>query len=383
MQNPPQHSANGLQALQKGNMREAFTTLSEAFAAGSGDKATLLGLAISARAIKRHDVSLQMADLLLKLESGNVEALILKADALAATGDQRQAAAHYVIAVQAAPPPAQMTSELAADVERARKECAAAAAQYEGFLRSNIRDLGLFDGSGQARGEQALDILFGRKQIYYQQPEKFYFPELPQIQFYDPSDFPWTRDLIEKTEVIRAELEAILASPDNFEAYVPAVSKTPHLRDNSLMGNEDWGACHLIKDGVQVEKNASRCPATLKALKAVPAPNVPGKSPMAIFSRFKPGAHLPPHMGLMNTRIICHLPLIAPDGCRIRVGNQERQWRVGEMLIFDDSIEHEAINAGKSDRTILLFDIWRPELSEDDRAFISAVFEAIEEFGVF
>ncbi|NOX94447.1 MAG: aspartyl/asparaginyl beta-hydroxylase domain-containing protein [Alphaproteobacteria bacterium] len=383
MENLSQSSEDGLLALQKGDMRYAFSKLSEAFAKGADDENTLLGLAISAREIERHDISLQMAGRLLELESGNVEALILKADALAATGDQRQAAAHYVIAVQAAPPPAQMNSQLASEVERARKECATAAVQYEEFLRSNIRDLGLYDGSGRARGEQALDILFGGKQIYYQQPEKFYFPELPQVQFYDPSDFPWTRDLIAKTEVIRAELEAILASPDNFEAYVPAVSKTPHLRDNALMGNEDWGAFHLLKDGVQVEKNARRCPATIEALKAVPAPNVPGKSPMALFSRFKPGAHLPPHTGLMNTRIICHLPLIAPDGCRIRVGNQERQWRMGEMLIFDDSIEHEAVNAGKSQRVILLFDIWRPELSEDDRAFISAVFEAIEEFGVF
>ena len=149
------------------------------------------------------------------------------------------------------------------------------------------------------------------------------------------------------------------------------------------MGNADWGAFHLMKDGVIVEENAKRCPSTMKALETVPRPTVKGKSPIALFSRLKPGAHIPPHTGLMNTRIICHLPLIVPAGCSIRVGNQERSWKMGEMLIFDDSIEHEARNAGASERVILLFDIWRPELSEDERTFISTVFEAIEDYGVF
>ncbi len=226
--------------------------------------------------------------------------------------------------------------------------------------------------------------MFGRKQIFYQQPEKFYFPELPQIQFYDHTEFAWTKDLIAQTDTIRSELEKVLESQDGFEPYVPATSTaTPHLRDNALMGNADWGAFHLMKDGVTVEKNAQRCPATMNALANVPRPNVRGKSPIALFSRLKAGAHIPPHTGLMNTRIICHLPLIVPAGCSIRVGNQERSWQMGEMLIFDDSIEHEARNAGTSERVILLFDIWRPELSEDERSFISTVFEAIEDYGVF
>jgi aspartyl/asparaginyl beta-hydroxylase (cupin superfamily) len=383
MANSSHSSTDGLLALQTGDMRQAFSILSDALAKGEDDQNTLLGLAIAARGIERHDISLQMADRLLVRESENIEALILKADALAATGNQRKASEVYLIVAQIAPPPVQLGERLAAEVDRARQECADAAVRYEEFLRSRVRDLGLFDGSGQARGEQALDVLFGRKQIYYQQPEKFYFPELPQIQFYDPSDFPWTDDLIAKTDTIRAELEAILSDDDGFEPYVPESSTAPHLRTNALMGNENWGAFHLRKDGLVIEKNASRCPATMEAISHAPAPVVRGKSPLALFSRLKPGAHLPPHSGLMNTRIICHLPLIIPEGCRIRVGNQDRQWRLGEMLIFDDSIEHEAQNAGQSDRVILLFDIWRPELSEDDRAFIAAVFEAIEEFGVF
>jgi aspartyl/asparaginyl beta-hydroxylase (cupin superfamily) len=37
---------------------------------------------------------------------------------------------------------------------------------------------------------------------------------------------------------------------------------------------------------------------------------------------------------------------------------------VGKALIFDDSIEHEAINDSDKPRVVLIFDIWNPLLSE-------------------
>ena len=163
---------------------------------------------------------------------------------------------------------------------------------------------------------------------------------------------------------------------------MPRDSNAPHVSSHALAGNLDWGAFHLFKDGLIQEENARLCPKTMEALKAAPTPSVRGKCPVALFSRLRPGTRIPPHHGLMNSRLICHLPLIAPKGCVLRVGNQERVWRIGEMLIFDDSIEHEAYNPTSKDRIVLLFDIWRPELSEDERRFISALFEAIEEFGV-
>ena len=46
-------------------------------------------------------------------------------------------------------------------------------------------------------------------------------------------------------------------------------------------------------------------------------------------------------------------------------------------LIFDDSIEHEAKNDGPQRRVVLLFEIWRPEVPEEDRAAIARIFQAI------
>ena len=68
------------------------------------------------------------------------------------------------------------------------------------------------------------------------------------------------------------------------------------------------------------------------------------RCPNILFSRLRPGAKIPPHNGMINTRLIGHLPLIIPEDCGFRVGNSTRTWNVGEAFLFDDTIEHEAWN---------------------------------------
>ena len=67
-------------------------------------------------------------------------------------------------------------------------------------------------------------------------------------------------------------------------------------------------------------------------------------------------------------------------GCNLRVGNEVREWIDGVPLVFDDSIEHEARNAGDQSRTVLLFEIWRPEINEEERAALADIFAAIGDF---
>jgi aspartyl/asparaginyl beta-hydroxylase (cupin superfamily) len=51
-----------------------------------------------------------------------------------------------------------------------------------------------------------------------------------------------------------------------------------------------------------------------------------------------------------------------------------RTWEEGKLLIFDDTIEHEAWNDSGEDRIVLIFDIWRPELSERERRELTLLF---------
>jgi aspartyl/asparaginyl beta-hydroxylase (cupin superfamily) len=126
-----------------------------------------------------------------------------------------------------------------------------------------------------------------------------------------------------------------------------------------------------------VEENAGRCPLIMRLLELPPIPRIKRRSPMALISILRPGTHIPPHTGMLNTRLICHIPLVVPPGCRLRVGAETRDVVEGKAMIFDDSIEHEAWNDGDAVRAVLLFEIWRPEISEDEKVALTAMFEAV------
>jgi len=148
-----------------------------------------------------------------------------------------------------------------------------------------------------------------------------------------------------------------------------------------MTDNMDWSAFFLWKNGKAVAENAVRCPKTMRALENIPQCMIPGRTPSILFSQLRPGAHIPPHNGYINARLICHLPLIVPDQCRFRVGNDTRAWKKGEAFVFDDTIEHEAWNNSGETRVILLFEIWRPELDEEERGFVSNLIQAIDSHG--
>ncbi len=147
-----------------------------------------------------------------------------------------------------------------------------------------------------------------------------------------------------------------------------------------MLNNPAWSAFYLWKNGEPVAANVERCPSVMRALRNVPLSVVPNRSPSILFSLLKPGAHIPPHNGLVNTRLICHLPLIVPGRCRFRVGNEVREWVTGRSWVFDDTIEHEAWNDSDQTRVILLFDVWRPELSAEEQSLVVQLFEAIDAY---
>jgi aspartyl/asparaginyl beta-hydroxylase (cupin superfamily) len=179
---------------------------------------------------------------------------------------------------------------------------------------------------------------------------------------------------------MRAELEALLEDEGAFTPYVEG-NATRANRGHALLNDPRWSALHLWRDGQPVAENVRRCPQTMAALALAPMPRIVGRSPSALFSMLRPGTHIPPHWGMLNTRLICHIPLIVPTGCRLRVGNHERTVEFGRAMIFDDSINHEAWNDSDETRVVLLFEVWRPELDEAERRALTAMYESIGLYG--
>jgi len=311
----------------------------------------------------------------LALDPRNLQALIFKGDQLANAGDARAAASFYRAALNAAPPPDRVATDLRLELARAQRACDAYAAQFEQALRGAVRA----DGDQSARFAQSLDILFGRRQVYFQQPRNYFFPELPQVQFFERGLFPWMDDLEAAADAIRAELVEVMREDSAFKPYVEVDPRRPRP-DAAMAGNPDWSAFYLWKYGERVAENAARCPRTMEAVARLPLVHMRNRSPSVLFSLLRPGAHIPPHTGMVNTRLICHLPLIVPGECLFRVGNETRRWVEGRTWAFDDTIEHEAWNRTHATRVILLFEVWRPELTPRERELVSAMFAAIDDF---
>jgi aspartyl/asparaginyl beta-hydroxylase (cupin superfamily) len=248
-------------------------------------------------------------------------------------------------------------------------------------LLAVLKEAGFGSARSSRRFGQSIDLLLGRKSLFVQSPTAFYFPELPQRQFYEREEFPWLAELEGQAPVIRSELEAVVRVGAGLRPYLETEANRPALDFGALAGSLDWSAYDIIKFGVVSAEGSSACPRTLEAVELAPLCRSAGRTPSVLFSLLKPGAHILPHAGYTNARLICHLPLIVPEHCALRVGNETRTWTEGQALIFDDSIEHEAWNRGDALRAVLIFDIWRPELTEEERALVSSVLSAVGTFG--
>ena len=368
-------------SLQTGRDQEARASFEELIAEIGLDATGWLAYAHCCFRLEDPDAAINALDRSLDLEPNNLRALLLKADCLEESGESRQAMEYY----QACLGLTSGISELPPDVEqglaRARQAVERKNREYRRFLDEKMRQDSIDAEFRRSRFSQSLDLMLGEKEIYYQEPRRYYYPGLPQIQFYEAEDFDWSAPLMAATDVIREELLAVMNDPGNFAPYLQGDSNHLGQYDPGLLNNRDWGALYLWEHGHLLPQSQQRFPATLEALAQVPMPVIPAQAPMALFSRLAPRTRIPPHNGVLNTRLICHLPLIVPENCgALRVGNEQRPWKEGELLIFDDSIQHEAWNDSDEERVVLLFEVWRPELDDEERRLVSWLLAAVKEY---
>jgi len=362
----PGLTAAGFAALRRGDPTAARSFFDQAIATGTADAAVWFGLSRVHRALGASAEESSALDRALHLDARHVPALIAKGDWFASAHDRRATTAYYSAAIKLAASQPSLPPEWQAEIKRIEAASARLAREYEEHLIAALTAKGL-GSPGSERFAHAVDLLLGKRQIYPQQPKYFYFPELPQIQFFNRREFPWVDALEGATAAIVTELRSVLDAGTGTVPYLRRDANRPAFDNRGLLDNPNWSAYFLIKDGALVPENAARCPRTLAALRDVPLCRIEGRTPSVLFSLLQPGMRIPPHHGFLNPRVICHLPLIVPANCGLRVGNETRTWRSGEVVVFDDTIEHEAWNGSQELRAVLLFDVWRPERTAQAR----------------
>jgi aspartate beta-hydroxylase len=363
-----------IEALRRGQAPEAIERFSALLEGGSDVAEAHLGLAIAHHILGDYIASDQSAATVLQHQPGNIRALLLRGQAHRHKGSHTLAVSYFQRALSFADALTSPPGDLVADLHRARAICDEARTAYEDHLESALASLDRSD-----RFRHALDVMLERSDPYLPRPTQFFFPGLDTRYFFDSSGFDWVPDLEAATDAIRLELIALTEVVD-FLPYVEVPGDRAYTDPHRMIANRDWSAIHLIRDGKIVEENAARCPATMAALRAVPLSSIPGRTPSVLFSRLLPGARIPPHHGMLNTRLIGHLPLIVPGPAALRVGPTTHFWQEGKVCLFDDSIEHEAWNEAREARVILLFDITRPDMTQAETAAVSALFAAIDAY---
>lgn len=203
------------------------------------------------------------------------------------------------------------------------------------------------------RVEEYLHTSLGLQTPRYTDPHQRpirYFPGLKSRPWYNPADFSWTAVLENAHQTIQRELHGI-------------PSQCFRIQHQGLADAGEWNVYYLYYLGRKVEENCSRCPETTKIIESLPGVTNTG---LVYFSVLTEGTHVAPHCGPLNTRLRCHLGVVVPPGCNIRVGTETRSWQEGKCLVFDDSFEHEVWNSGHQARTVLVVDFWHPELTDSE-----------------
>ena len=368
-------------ALREGRPADAVGLLTRITGSGQATTPVWVALAIAHKALGDRAGERAALDSARALDPRDLRALIMTADHYADAGDTRAASSYYNAVVKVAVAAGTVEPALQAEVGRAEHMRQRYSKAYEDHLRAAMAQHGL-DRPEARRARRALDLLLGKAELYLQQPKNFYFPELPNIEWADRAHFPWLDRVEAATGDIRTEVMRALEEDAAFVPYVEAEPNRPFFDDHGMLGNPSWSAFYLWKGGRPQPENIARCPAAMAALAGAPLCEVPGRTPSVLFSLLRPGAHIPPHHGFMNGRYICHLPLIVPEGCAMRVGAETRPWVEGQACVFDDSIEHEAWNRHPERlRVVMIFDIWRPELSATERELVGAVMQAVDAYG--
>tara|TARA_R110000803_G_scaffold3216_5_gene10953 strand:- start:11174 stop:11881 length:708 start_codon:yes stop_codon:yes gene_type:complete len=170
--------------------------------------------------------------------------------------------------------------------------------------------------------------------------------------YYKSKDFGPTAELESRFQEILSEFNLIKHRIDDFS---PFQDISP---DQVYISNDDkWKMFFLMSAGYRFNRSCQEFPVTMEILDKYP------EIVSAYFSVLGPKKMLNPHRGPWSGVFRMHLGLIIPTegkGCTLVNNCIPYKWKAGEVVVFDDTYEHFAVNATNEDRIVLFLDILRP-----------------------
>ncbi|NMP33368.1 aspartyl/asparaginyl beta-hydroxylase domain-containing protein [Thalassotalea sp. M1531] len=215
--------------------------------------------------------------------------------------------------------------------------------------------------------------------VEHQRPHLFYLPHLTAKPFWQECSAFDVAGIESNLAELKNEFLALVDHIDDYgEPYLGDEYK--QLGFDKLAGSTNWTALHIYKGGQLNELLADKLPVTLSTLRQLPLYKLNDNPFEVFYSVLKGGQHITPHYGLSNHSLTVHFPLIVPGEGYIKVADEQVQWQEGEIVAFDDSYIHEAVNHSEQMRVVLIFSVWHPELTLDEQAAIRRSFSARKEW---
>jgi hypothetical protein len=123
------------------------------------------------------------------------------------------------------------------------------------------------------------------------------------------------------------------------------------------------------------QRNCRLFPRTAQAVRDLPAVEV-------FFASMKPHSKIELHSDNTNFVLTCHLAIDIPESgrnkCRLTVGDDTRQWINGQVMLFDTSILHDAINESDKTRYILMLRVWHPDLTDVEKEALQFTYDCLQ-----
>ena len=126
---------------------------------------------------------------------------------------------------------------------------------------------------------------------------------------------------------------------------------------------QNWTAYNFYWDKKQNKSAFNQCPQTGQIIDST-TDELFGWS---CFSRLKPNFNIDMHHGYTNMRLTLHMGLLNLDDCHLVVDGQQKKWEEGKVFIFDDMYDHMVVNNTDKERTVLIIDLFHPDLTEKEK----------------
>jgi aspartyl/asparaginyl beta-hydroxylase (cupin superfamily) len=212
-----------------------------------------------------------------------------------------------------------------------------------------------------------------------------YVPGLTVQKFWNVQTMPWCQSLSTYYPQIQQELVRALSHMETIQSNTHKQGVTtsdsdlvwagPQTEDASSYG-KGWQTLGLYDKGVWDGPNVHKFPITAQAIRDSNVPLVE-----AFFASMEPKSKIKMHSDFTNFVLTVHLPLIIPQNgknmCRLTIADETRQWINGQLMMFDTSLMHDAINETDETRYILMFRVWHPDLTQAERDALQLLFDCL------